>query len=117
MIRKMTLLPRNGKGGRMKDRRFLIHRFSILLWIMVFTWAISSLVSAAEKGISADLTSYFATKYTVNSMNLVPGVKDNITLAFYDSGHQMYAYFPSLKKLRSDVAAFIQGALPSHNNY
>ena len=58
-------------------------------------------------------TSYFATKYTVNNLDLVPGLKGNITLGFYDAGHQMYTHLPSLKSLKSDVASFIQRALPS----
>ena len=57
-------------------------------------------------------TSYFATKYTVNNLDLVPGLKGNITLRFYDAGHQMYTHLPSLKKLNSDVASFIQRSLP-----
>ena len=59
-------------------------------------------------------TSYFATKYTVNNLDLVRGLKGNITLAFYDAGHQMYTHLPSLKKLKSDVASFIQRTLPSY---
>ncbi len=59
-------------------------------------------------------TSYFATQYTVNNLDLAPGLKGNITLAFYDAGHQMYTHLPSLKKLNSDVASFIQGSLPIH---
>jgi carboxypeptidase C (cathepsin A) len=57
-------------------------------------------------------TSYFATKYTVNNLNLVPGIKGNITLGFYDAGHQMYTHLSSLKKLHSDVASFFQRAFP-----
>lgn len=56
-------------------------------------------------------TSYFATKYTVNNLDLVPGLKGNITMVFYDGGHQMYTSLPSLVKLKSDVAAFIKRAL------
>ena len=58
-------------------------------------------------------TSYFATKYTVSNLDLVPGLKGNITLAFYHAGHQMYTHLPSLIKLKSDVASFVQKALPS----
>ena len=58
-------------------------------------------------------TSYFATKYTINSLDLVPGSKGNVALRFYDAGHQMYTSLPALKKLQSDVASFVKGAVPS----
>jgi carboxypeptidase C (cathepsin A) len=53
-------------------------------------------------------TSYLATKYTVNNLNLVPGIKGNITLGFHEAGHQMYTHLSSLKKLNSDVASFFK---------
>jgi carboxypeptidase C (cathepsin A) len=56
-------------------------------------------------------TSYFATKYTVNHLNLDPPLKDNITLGYYDAGHQMYTNPPSLKRLSTDAAVFFQKAL------
>ncbi len=58
-------------------------------------------------------TSYFATKYTVNHLNLAPSARGNITLAYYDGGHQMYTHLPSLKKLGIDASAFIKRALES----
>ncbi len=58
-------------------------------------------------------TSYFATKYTVNHLNLDPSSRANITLAYYDGGHQMYTHLPSLKKLKTDASAFITRALES----
>jgi len=57
-------------------------------------------------------TSYFATKYTVNHLGLDPSLRNNITLAYYDAGHQMYTHLPSLKKLTTDVAEFYKKALP-----
>ena len=60
-------------------------------------------------------TSYFATKYTVNHLGLDPSLRNNITLAFYDAGHQMYTDMPSLKKLTADVAAFFKKALPKES--
>ena len=59
-------------------------------------------------------TSYFATKYTVNHLELDPGLQGNITLAFYDAGHQMYTDLPSLKKLYADAGAFFKRAAISH---
>lgn len=60
-------------------------------------------------------TSYFATKYTLNHLGLDPSLRNNITLAFYDAGHQMYTDMPSLKKLTADVAAFFKKALPKES--
>jgi carboxypeptidase C (cathepsin A) len=61
-------------------------------------------------------TSYFATKYTVNHLGLDPSLRNNITLAYYDAGHQMYTHLPSLKKLTADVSGFFRKALafPGH---
>jgi carboxypeptidase C (cathepsin A) len=58
-------------------------------------------------------TSYFATKYTVNHLGLESSLRKNITLAYYDAGHQMYTHFPSLEKLSADVAEFFKNALSS----
>ncbi len=57
-------------------------------------------------------TSYFATKYTVNHLGLDPSLRNNITLAYYDAGHQMYTHLPSLRKLTADVTEFYKKALP-----
>jgi carboxypeptidase C (cathepsin A) len=58
-------------------------------------------------------TLYFATKYTVNHLELGPGSRGNITQAFYEAGHQMYTDLPSLKKLSGDAAAFFRRAAAS----
>lgn len=58
-------------------------------------------------------TSYFATKYTVNHLGLDPRLRKNISLAYYDAGHQMYTHLPSLKKLTGDVTEFFRKALRS----
>jgi carboxypeptidase C (cathepsin A) len=60
-------------------------------------------------------TSYFATKYTVNHLGLEPNLRSNITLAYYDAGHQMYTDLSSLKKLTADVAGFFKASLPSEH--
>ncbi len=52
-------------------------------------------------------TSYFATKYTVNHLGLDSSLRNNITLTYYDAGHQMYTHLPSLKKLTTDVTEFL----------
>ena len=54
---------------------------------------------------------YFASVYTVNHLGLEPGLKNNVTLRFYDAGHQMYTDLPSLRKLSRDISEFIKGVL------
>ena len=58
-------------------------------------------------------TSYFAAKYTVNHLGLDPSLWNNIALAYYDAGHQMYTHLPSLIKLKTDASMFIKRALES----
>ena len=54
---------------------------------------------------------YFATVYTVNHLGVAPGLRNNVTLKFYEAGHQMYDDLPSLKKLGRDISQFIRGVL------
>jgi len=35
-------------------------------------------------------------------------LRQNISYAFFPSGHMVYAHIPSLKKLHDDAAAFIE---------
>jgi carboxypeptidase C (cathepsin A) len=56
-------------------------------------------------------TSYFATQYTVNHLGLDPSLRNNITLTYYNAGHQMYTHLPSLKKLTTDATEFYRKAL------
>jgi len=59
-----------------------------------------------------DLTTpYSATDYTINHLGLDPNLRDNIEIAYYEVGHQIYVHLPSLKKLTNDAAAFIKSAL------
>lgn len=58
-------------------------------------------------------TSYFAAKYTMNHLRLDPSLWNNIILAYYDGGHQMYTHLPSLKKLKTDASAFVRRTLES----
>ena len=55
-------------------------------------------------------TPYVAAKYAVNHLGLDPSLRNNITLAYYDAGHQMYTHLPSLKKLKADAALFFKNA-------
>ncbi len=56
-------------------------------------------------------TSCFAAEYAANHLGLGPNLRDHITLTFYEAGHQMYTHYPSLVKLKSDVAAFVRKSL------
>lgn len=56
-------------------------------------------------------TPYFASDYTLSSMNLDPALRRNISTAYYEAGHMMYIEKNSLVKLKNDVAGFIQGSL------
>lgn len=56
-------------------------------------------------------TPFFATRYTLNHMDLDPQQQARITLGFYDAGHMMYIKSSSLDHLKQDVAAFLGKAL------
>ena len=58
-------------------------------------------------------TPYFAAEYTLNHMGLDPALRGNIKSTFYEAGHMMYIEKRSLAKLKEDVAAFIQTAVPN----
>ena len=54
-------------------------------------------------------TPYFAAEYTISAMNLEPELRRNISVSYYEAGHMMYIEKTSLRKLRNDVGAFIDG--------
>jgi len=56
-------------------------------------------------------TPYFATMYTVNHMNLPEGLRQNVSLKYYEAGHMMYIRKKSREKLRNDVYEFYMNAL------
>lgn len=56
-------------------------------------------------------TPYFATRYTLDHMNLTPVQHQKITLGYYDAGHMMYIKSDSLSRLKRDVGGFLTGAL------
>jgi len=53
-------------------------------------------------------TPYFATQYTLHHLDLDPTLKDNISVFYYEVGHQVYVHMPSLIKLTDDVTAFMK---------
>ncbi|NWG02830.1 MAG: peptidase S10 [Syntrophaceae bacterium] len=57
-------------------------------------------------------TPFFASKYAANHLGLDAKLRKNLTLTFYEAGHQMYTHLPALKKLKTDVANFFREAIP-----
>jgi carboxypeptidase C (cathepsin A) len=51
-------------------------------------------------------TPHFAMMNTTNHLMLEPSLKENLKYGFYEGGHMMYVYHPSLVKLRSDLVQF-----------
>ncbi len=56
-------------------------------------------------------TTFFATEYTLNHMDIDPALRGNIHRADYEAGHMLYLDVKSLKKLKADVLKFIDAAL------
>lgn len=55
-------------------------------------------------------------KYSVEHLRLPPELQKNIDHKFYEGGHMMYTYEPTLKKLRRDIAEFYSKALKSETD-
>ena len=58
-------------------------------------------------------TSYFATQYTVNHLDIPPDLRKNINLTYFHAGHQMYVHIPSLEKLSALAAEFFGASTSS----
>ncbi|HEX8800653.1 MAG TPA: peptidase S10 [Terriglobales bacterium] len=56
-------------------------------------------------------TPFFATRYTLDHMNLTLQQHQRITLGYYDAGHMMYIKSDSLSHLKKDVSEFLNTAL------
>jgi carboxypeptidase C (cathepsin A) len=57
-------------------------------------------------------TPYFATENVVAHMFLKKDIRQNLYFTFYEAGHMVYIYKPSLAQLKNDFSNFIQQALP-----
>jgi len=55
-------------------------------------------------------TPFYATQYTLNHLNLDPGLRKNITLGYYEAGHMMYIRQDSLEKLHADISKFLSSS-------
>jgi len=58
------------------------------------------------QGIYDLATPFLATEYQVSHLELRKNLRSHIEVKYYDAGHMMYIHEPSLKKFKSDVAAF-----------
>ena len=57
-------------------------------------------------------TPFFATEYTFDHLGLDPTLRNHVSMDFFEAGHMMYTYKPSLEKLKADLARFIGTAMP-----
>lgn len=55
-------------------------------------------------------TPFFGTEYSFSQLMLDGSFKDRVRMGYYEAGHMIYIHKPSLKKLRSDLTAFIAWA-------
>jgi carboxypeptidase C (cathepsin A) len=55
-------------------------------------------------------TPYFATRYTFDHLGLEKELQGNISMSYYEAGHMMYVHLPSLERLKTEMANFIQKA-------
>jgi carboxypeptidase C (cathepsin A) len=58
-------------------------------------------------------TSFLGTEYTISHLDLPPELIGNISLAYYEAGHMMYLHEASRHQLKTDLAKFVQSAIPS----
>lgn len=56
-------------------------------------------------------TPFFATEYTFNHLGLDASLMNHVTMKYYEAGHMMYIYRPSLIKLKQDLAGFYEQTL------
>ena len=57
------------------------------------------------------VTTYFAAKYIFDRMGPDQDLRDRITMAYFDSGHQLYMDKVSRQKLKADIAAFFRNTV------
>lgn len=50
---------------------------------------------------------YGTVGYVIEQLAVAPAVRSNVTIAHDDAGHMMDVHPPSMQKLETDVAAFV----------
>ena len=55
-------------------------------------------------------TPFLATEYMVSHLNIAPELRSHVIMKYYDAGHMMYLHEPSLVRMKSDVAAFVDAS-------
>ena len=61
-------------------------------------------------------TPYYTAIYEMQHLPIPDSLRQNISYAFFPSGHMVYAHLPSLKKLHDDAAAFIDSTSNQNGN-
>ena len=56
-------------------------------------------------------TPFFGTEYTFSQLMLDGSFKDRVRMGYYEAGHMVYIHKPSMKKLKSDLSAFINWSI------
>jgi carboxypeptidase C (cathepsin A) len=51
-------------------------------------------------------TTFLGTEYMISQLHLHKDIRSHIQIQYYDAGHLMYLHVPSLKKFKTDIAAF-----------
>ena len=60
-------------------------------------------------------TPYFATEWTFANLELEPMLRPNVSMAYYQGGHMMYADIGCLKQMTGDVGAWYDGLAGTAN--
>jgi carboxypeptidase C (cathepsin A) len=54
-------------------------------------------------------TPHFGIDYTLNHLEMAPGLRKNFQFGFYEGGHMMYTNVEALGELKADLGKFIRG--------
>jgi carboxypeptidase C (cathepsin A) len=95
-----------GVGGFSNEVPFPNTAFD-LAWAMGQSPGMKVLVQQGHYDLA---TPQAATEYAIEHMDLLPELRDNISIEYYDAGHMMYLHPPSLVKYKEDLARFILDA-------
>jgi carboxypeptidase C (cathepsin A) len=63
------------------------------------------------KGYYDLATPFFAAEYTFDHLSLDDSLRGHLSGGYYQAGHMMYVHLPSLAKLKSDLAQFMQASM------